>query len=163
MPNNQTSRNDADFDKYFRGISQYVATKTAGMIPDWEHIPRIQRSNLIDAYSKWYDAYSLMFRPHNKKDVQKKTQVRKTSEKMLDRFINDYLHAKQVTNMDRRKMDIPSGNVVCMPYPHERDEGHHLDRRTHTSAPWHNDWNDFSHHGETTSAKAAYPESTSSP
>ena len=162
MPNSCIPRDDADFDKFFKKIFQYVTAKTSGMVPEWEHIPKLQRCNLSDAYNAWYDAYSLMFRPHNRKDAQKKNRIRKTSEEVLKHFIDDYLHSKQVTNMDRGKMNIPSRNVTCTPYSYEHDDAHHVERKAYIATPWHNDWSDFGHHSETSSAPAPQQESTNS-
>ena len=108
MPRDYIPRTDADFNQFFKHIIQYVAVKCTGTSPEWEHIPKRDRTALSDVYSAWYSSYALTFQPHSKPVRQEKTRQRDIAEKALRHFVNRFLRYEPVTDMDRDNMGIPN-------------------------------------------------------
>jgi len=99
---------DADFNTFFRNIAQYVAGKCTGPSPEWTHIPAEERRALDDAYIAWYDAYALTLKPHTPQIGRARSEQRAISEKVLRQFVQNFLHYKIVTNLDRDNMRLPN-------------------------------------------------------
>ncbi|MCL2232271.1 MAG: hypothetical protein FWB99_04250 [Treponema sp.] len=99
---------DAEFNNFFRHITRYVAEKCTGRPPEWTHIPAEELNTLNDAYTAWYSAYELTLVPHPQQLTRAKNEQRAISEKVLRQFVQDFLHYKAVTNLDRDKMKLPN-------------------------------------------------------
>jgi len=99
---------DAAFNNFFKRITQYVAQKCTGPSPEWTHIPQEERKALDDAYIAWYDAYVLTLKPHPPQLTRARNEQRARSEKILRQFVQDFLHYKLVTNLDRDNMNLPN-------------------------------------------------------
>jgi len=99
---------DADFNNFFKRITQYVAGKCAGPSPEWTHIPAEERAALNEAYIAWYNAYGLTLVPHPQQLTRARNEQRAISEKVLRQFVQNFLHYKLVTNLDRDNMKLPN-------------------------------------------------------
>jgi hypothetical protein len=109
-------RPDEQFDMFFKLITQYVATKTAGTTPAWTHIPSTAKTALNTAYENWYTAFANTFKPHSSVETREKNRVRLVSERALRAFINQYLRFPPVTDMDRDAMRIPNRDLIRTPH-----------------------------------------------
>ena len=97
---------DADFNQFFKNITQYVNAKCTGTAPEWQHIPKEERDKLDQAYIDWYSAYSLTFKPHGTDITKAKTRVRNEVEHFIREFVNRFLRYPPVTDQDRDIMGI---------------------------------------------------------
>ncbi|MDR1862775.1 MAG: hypothetical protein LBQ67_02520 [Treponema sp.] len=57
-------RPDAEFNNWFKHLSQYVTQKTSGATPAWTHIPPAEVILLNNSYAGWYTAYAMVLKPH---------------------------------------------------------------------------------------------------
>ena len=108
-----TLHNDAAFNQFFKDINQYVTTKTAGTIPEWTHIPQMDRSYLLQAYIDWYSSYVLTLDPHASHIAKETKRVRLIAERALENFVNRYLCLEPVTGQDRGNMGLPMYGCIC--------------------------------------------------
>ena len=115
MSKDYIPRTDADFNQFFKHITQYVAVKCAGSSPEWGHIPKNDRTALNDVYIAWYSAYALTFQPQPKPVIQEKTRQRGIAEKALRHFVNRFLRYEPVTDLDRNNMGIPNRDHTRTP------------------------------------------------
>jgi len=106
MSRDYIPRTDPAFDRFFRRITQYVASKCTRTAPEWTHIPAEERKALDNAYADWYNAYALTFVPHPQQLTREKNKQRSISEKVLRQFVQDFLYYKAVTDLDRDNMDL---------------------------------------------------------
>jgi hypothetical protein len=109
---------DAEYDKYFKNIVQYVAQKCGGANPAWTHIPQAARTAQADDYAAWYTAYAVTFLPHTPQETAEKNRQKKRTKKNLRAFIKAYLrYHPAVTNEDRDNCGIPNDNPTRTPVP----------------------------------------------
>jgi hypothetical protein len=97
---------DADFDRWFKYLNQYVALKCGGQTPEWTNIPAAARTEVQNAYADWYTAYAKTFGPHTPVDTEGKNDARKAAEARARPFIQQYLMFPPVTNEDRTAMGL---------------------------------------------------------
>jgi hypothetical protein len=109
--------NDADFDRWFKFLNQYVTQKCTGSTPAWTHIPAPARTALQDAYAAWYTAWSKTAGPHTKVDTEAKNDAKKAAEQAARPFVNQYLRFPPVTNEDRTAMEIHNPDLIRTPIP----------------------------------------------
>jgi hypothetical protein len=109
-------RTDAAFDRFFRDITQYVASKTSSSNNVWTHIIPDSKTALNAAYANWYNAYALTFNPHPPQITREKNRVRLESERVLRAFINQFLRFPPVTDLDRDNMAIPNRDLIRTPH-----------------------------------------------
>jgi len=114
MSGNYIPTKDADFDSFFKYITQYVSLKSSGLPPAWGHIPQGDRTALDNAYIQWYDTYALTFQPHIKPVQDEKNRQRRIAEKALRHFVKRFLRCEPVTDADRTNMGIPKRNKVMI-------------------------------------------------
>ena len=112
MSGNYVPTRDAEFDKFFKYITQYVSLKSNGASPEWGHIPQKDRTALSGVYTQWYSAYALTFQPHIKSVGDEKTRQRKIAEKALRLFVNRFLRYDPTTDADRTNMGIPNRTAM---------------------------------------------------
>jgi hypothetical protein len=121
MPNGKDfiPARDADFDVYFKNIKETVAAKTAGTKPEWTHIPPADKTALDAAYTNWSNAYIPTLKPHTPEQTREKNRVRKSSEKLLRKFINRFLRHEPVTDKERDGLSIrnPKPGRTVIPVP----------------------------------------------
>jgi hypothetical protein len=110
-------RADAEFDKFFKGIIQYVNTKCSGTTPAWTHIPKTEREAISDVYGQWHTAYAATLSPHLPQITREKNRVRLVAERSLRAFINRFLRWPPVTDEDRDTMGIPNHDHIRTPQP----------------------------------------------
>jgi hypothetical protein len=109
---------DDDYDKFFKNVIQYCATKTGGATPAWTHIPQAAMTAIGNVYSAWYTAYAVTFKPHTPQETAEKNRQRDSSEKALRDFVKAYLrYHPAVTDEDRDNMGIPNDDTVRTPVP----------------------------------------------
>ena len=106
---------DADFNQFFKNITQYVNAKCAGSSPEWTHIPKEERERLDQAYIDWYSAYALTFKPHSKDITKQKNRARKEAEGILREFVNRFMRYPPVTDQDRDIMGINNHDITRTP------------------------------------------------
>jgi hypothetical protein len=106
---------DADFDKFFKKITQVTASKTNGQSPPWYHIPPAVVTELTTSYGDWYTAYSATFNSPTSPVIREKNRVRKVEEKALRRFIQRYLKDEPVTDEERDEINIPNRDTTPTP------------------------------------------------
>jgi hypothetical protein len=108
---------DADYDRFFKNLVQYVAQKCAGSPPAWTHIPKAAQDALADAYSAWYTAYAITLKPHTPQDTKEKNRVKESGKKLTLRpFIKAYIrYHPAVTNADRDAVGVPNDDTVRTP------------------------------------------------
>ncbi|MCL2231660.1 MAG: hypothetical protein FWB99_03890 [Treponema sp.] len=105
-------QNDAAFNQLFRGINQYVAEKTDGAVPEWTHIPDLDRGYLLQVYIDWYSSYVLTLDPHASHIAKETIRIRSIAERALDSFVNRFLRLEPVNDQDRATMGILSGEQI---------------------------------------------------
>jgi hypothetical protein len=106
---------DADFDKFFKFMNQYVAKKCTGQTPEWNHIPEAARTLMSDGYIAWYTAYTATTGPHTPVDTEAKNDAKKAAVKVIRPFVNQYLRYPPVTDEDRTAMGIPNHDTTRTP------------------------------------------------
>jgi hypothetical protein len=99
---------DAGFDKAYNNIVSYVAVKTSGSPPAWNHIPQESVQQLQNDHSAWSEAYEAAKIPHTPVQTAEKNRVRKVSKANLRDFVNRFLRYPPVTDEDRDNMGIPN-------------------------------------------------------
>jgi hypothetical protein len=93
---------DVEFNEMFDRYCYIVNGKTTGENPVWTHIPSARVTELFAARAAWHTAYARLQEPHTSADVLAKNLARKTGEKLLEEFNNQYiLYAREVTNPER--------------------------------------------------------------
>jgi hypothetical protein len=108
---------DAEFDRFFKFISQYVETKCSGSKPEWNHIPQAARTALSGAYASWSAAFGSTRVPHTPQTTEEKNRTRRAAEQYLRPFVNQYLRFPPVTDNDRDNMGIPNRDTIPSPVP----------------------------------------------
>ena len=107
MQNIYIPHNNTVFNQFFKGITQYVVTKTSGEKPEWTHIPQMHLSYITNVYIKWNDVYDLSLSPPHSLEITKEIDyARTTTERALITFINRFLLEQPVTDFDRDNMGI---------------------------------------------------------
>ena len=101
-------RNDGEFNNWFKNLCQYVAVKTSGATPAWDHIPKRYVDQLNAAYADWYTAYAPTLKPHTKAETTAKDMARKRAEAVIRPFVKRFLHYEPVTDDDRDNIKIPN-------------------------------------------------------
>jgi len=99
--------NDAEFNDWFKFMTQYIAPKLSGASPAWDHIPPRHFQELITAYTDWYNAYALTLQPHTPAVVTAKNDARRKAERVIRPFVRRFLYFEPVTNADRVNMRLP--------------------------------------------------------
>jgi hypothetical protein len=115
---NYVPQNDAEFDAFFKNLTQYVAQKAA----EWKHIPKEDLDEFTLAYSAWFTAYSVTLKPHAPTQTAEKNRVRKAREKQLREFVNRFLRYRPVTDADRDNMGIPNPDLVRTVHMEPKEE-----------------------------------------
>jgi len=110
--NNFIPRNDAEFNDWFKFITQYIAPKLSGASPAWDHIPSRHFQELIGAYADWYNAYALTLTPHTPAVITAKNDARRKAEQIIRPFIRRFLQFEPVTNADRVNMRLPLHDII---------------------------------------------------
>ena len=108
-------QNDAEFNNFFKNMTQYIVTKATGTSAEWSHIPSADQTALNSAYADWYTAYALTTKPHTPPETREKNRVKKLAEKQVRDFVNQYLRYPPVTDQDRDSMGIPIRDGVRTP------------------------------------------------
>jgi hypothetical protein len=104
---------DAEYTVFFSNLERYVDTKTHGPDPRWIHIPQADLAGLTGTLNDWKNAYTPTLTPHTPETTHEKNRVRKSSEKYLRHFINQFLrYSDAVTDYDRDQMGIPNPDPV---------------------------------------------------
>jgi hypothetical protein len=101
-------RGDAEFNTWFKNLTQYIGVKCGGSTPEWTHIPSPARTELNNAYADWYTYFAATLKPHTKAETTEKNDARKRAEKAIRPFVKQYLRFKPVSNGDRDNMGIPN-------------------------------------------------------
>jgi hypothetical protein len=83
---------------------------------EWTHIPADARQGLQEAYSAWETAYTKTLGEHSSQDTREKQRVRKETEGVLRRFIQNYLYDPPVSAYDRDEMGLPNHDTIRMPH-----------------------------------------------
>ena len=103
---------DADFNAWFKFLCQYVAQKTTGTSPEWDHIPRRHIDELNAAYADWYTFYAPTLQPHTPAQTVAKNDARARAERVIRPFVRRFLHFEPVTNAQRKDMRVPTHDNV---------------------------------------------------
>ena len=107
--------NDKEFNDWFKHLIQYVALKTSGTPPEWDHIPPERVSKLSDVYANWYTHYSITLKPHTKAQREAKNIAKAEAKKEIRLFVRQFLHFDPVTNPQRTEMQIPNWKTTRTP------------------------------------------------
>lgn len=108
---------DAEFDRFFSFMNQYVDGKCDGAAPEWTHIPQAARVKMKDAYAVWQAAYAKTSGPHTPVDTEAKNDARDAGKAVIRVFVNQYLRFPPVTNEDRTAMGVPNADTHPSPVP----------------------------------------------
>jgi hypothetical protein len=113
MSKNYIPSRDADFDRWFSFLYQYVFRKCAGNPPEWTHIPQAALTRLGDVHAAWKTAYGVTIGPHTKVETKTKNDAR--TEAVVRPFVNQYMRYPPVTNADRAAVGIPNHDTIPTP------------------------------------------------
>ncbi|MDR2149372.1 MAG: hypothetical protein LBO67_00820 [Spirochaetaceae bacterium] len=108
---------DAEFDRFFKFMNQYVEDKCAGSAPAWTHIPQSARTGMAEAYAAWNGAYDKTIGPHTPVDTEGKNDAKNAAKQVIRRFVNQYLRYPPVTDEDRTAMGVPNHDDKPTPVP----------------------------------------------
>ncbi|MDR2793324.1 MAG: hypothetical protein LBB61_06615, partial [Treponema sp.] len=72
---------DAEFERFYKYMNQYVDGKCTGSTPEWTHIPQIARTEMADAYAAWNVAYGRTIGPHTPVDTEAKNDAKDAAKK----------------------------------------------------------------------------------
>jgi hypothetical protein len=108
---------DADFDRWFSFLYQYVSKKCAGNPPEWTHIPQAALTKLGEVHAAWKTAYGATIGPHTPVETEAKNNAKTAAKAVIRSFVNQYLRYPPVTNEDRKAMGIPNWDTVPTPIP----------------------------------------------
>jgi hypothetical protein len=98
--------NDAEFNTWFKNLTQYVSQKTSGSSPAWTHIPPAEVTAFGAAYAAWYTVYSPTLVPHTPAVTLAKDRGRDAAEEVIRPFVGQWLMWKQVTDAEREEMGL---------------------------------------------------------
>jgi hypothetical protein len=104
---------DADFDKWFVFLVQYVTAKCAD--ETWTHIPQAALTALTAVRSAWSTAWKNVQGPHTAVDTEAKNDAKKAAKAVIRPFVNQYLRFPPVTDEDRTAMGIPNHDSTRTP------------------------------------------------
>jgi hypothetical protein len=136
MRKNLIPQGKAEYDRFFKNISQYVVQMTSGSTPTWTHIPAQEVTALNTAYAAWYTAYSPTLKPHIPAVTAAMQAAYDSTKKVLSRFIqvwfrgfpdivtNDHLANMGIPPIDTTPTDIPRPSA--QPEADVRYPGKHL-------------------------------------
>jgi hypothetical protein len=108
---------DADFDRWFSFLYQYVSQKCAGQTPAWTHIPQAALGVLGEQHAAWKTAYGATSGPHTPVETEAKNNAKKAAKAVIRPFVNQYLRYGPVTDEDRKAMGIPNRDKIHTPVP----------------------------------------------
>ena len=120
MQTDYIPRPDADFDRFFKNILDYVMEKARKASPQeaWGHIPDIDLDNLEDNFLNiWRKAYEPTLTHPTHPETQEKNRARIVVERFLRGFVNRFLRHEPVTDFDRDQMSIPNPSGSRTPRP----------------------------------------------
>ena len=103
---------DAEFNDWFKNLAAYVAGKTSGANPAWDHIPLRHMLELAAATEDWRNYYTPTLAPHTPAAVAAKNDSRRRVERVIRPFVRRFLHFEPVTNADRVNMAIPLHDII---------------------------------------------------
>jgi hypothetical protein len=112
---------DAEFDRFFSFLVQYVTDKCAGTPPAWPHIPQAARTEVADAKTAWAVVFARVLGPHTPVDTEAKNDAKNAAKKVIRAFVNQYLRYPPVTDEDRTAMGIPNRDPHPTPVPAPED------------------------------------------
>ena len=104
---NYVPRNNADFNNWFKNMTQYVSQKAAGSSPEWDHILKREQDALNAAYADWYTHYAPTLKPHTSDLTDARNEARARAEKVIRPFVQRNLYCDPVTNADRIYLGLP--------------------------------------------------------
>ncbi|MDR2738329.1 MAG: hypothetical protein LBB68_00625 [Treponema sp.] len=112
---------DADFDRFFKFMNEYVEGKCTGAQPVWPHIPQAARTAMADACTVWAAAFAKTAGPHTPVDTEAKNDAKEAAKRVIRPFVNQYLRYPPVTDEDRTAMGIPKHDTKPTPVPAPED------------------------------------------
>jgi hypothetical protein len=121
MAKDYLSLSDADFDRFFAFMNQYVEGKCAGSTPEWTHIPQAARTEMAEAYTAWAAAFAKTSGPHTPVDTEAKNDAKNAAKQRIRRFVNQYLRYPPVTDEDRTAIGVPNHDTKPTPIPAPED------------------------------------------
>jgi hypothetical protein len=77
---------DADFDRWFNNICQYINQKTKGTKPEWTHIPAAEIASINRNLENWNAAWAAYCKPHTEVETRAKNKARAAGEKDIRLF-----------------------------------------------------------------------------
>jgi len=119
---NYVPRNNADFNNWFKNLTQYVAQKTAGTAPEWDHILKREQDALNAAYVDWYTHYAPTLKPHTSDLTGARNEARSRAEKAIRQFVQRNLYCDPVTNADRIYIGLPVRDSVRTDHTNVEEE-----------------------------------------
>ena len=105
-------QNNAEFNTWFKNMTQYVAQKTSGTSPEWDHILKREQDALNAAYADWYTHYAPTLKPHTSDLTDARNESRAKAEKVLRPFVQRNLYCDPVTNADRIYLGLPVRDII---------------------------------------------------
>ena len=113
---------DADFDIWFKNLTQYIGAKITGSNPVWTHISQTELTKLTAAYAVWYAAYSAILTPHSEVETTAKNNARYAAEQVIRPFKRRYLDDPPVLDEDRVALSIRLHDThpTRSPVPHDQ-------------------------------------------
>jgi len=109
---NYVPQNNADFNTWFKNMTQYVELKTSGDPPEWDHILRRERDALEAAYGDWEAHYTPTLKPHTSNLTGARNEARARAEKVIRPFVKRNLYCDPVNNADRIYLELPVRDIV---------------------------------------------------
>ena len=118
---NYVPRRDAEFNRFFEGIVNYVQKK-AVKERAWTDIPEVDLRELAGAWEDWAKSYGATLVPHLPSVTAMKNIARERNEKALRKFIQRFLYWRPVGDGDRTNMGLPLRDTVRTAHPHVAEE-----------------------------------------
>jgi hypothetical protein len=104
--------NAAQFNFFFKAITQYVALKTTGSPKAWDHIPQDRVTALNTEYGAFYTAFTAALQTPTHANILKRQEAQASAVSVLRPFVNQFLRFPPVTHIDRAEMGIPNHDVI---------------------------------------------------
>jgi hypothetical protein len=105
-------QNAAQFNFFFKSITQTIALKTTGTPKQWDHIPQARITALNDQYAKFYTAFTAALATPTHANILARQEAQAAAIRELRAFVNQFLRFPPVTNPERADMGIPNHDTI---------------------------------------------------
>jgi len=105
-------QNNAEFNTWFKNMTQYVSQKVSGTAPEWDHILKREQDALNAAYADWYTYYAPTLKPHTSDVTDARNEAKTRAKKVIRPFVKRNFYCDPVTNADRIYLGLIVHDII---------------------------------------------------